>query len=110
LLRAVAAGDESVLRNLRCICSPDAWLKVVLGFDVERDRAEIERLALPDLSTEYVNIVLVAKYREAGFEIFEAQSPPPSALLELHTSWSRRLAEGSNRSFLRIVARAKSSE
>jgi 16S rRNA (adenine(1408)-N(1))-methyltransferase len=105
LLRAVATGEEAVLRNLRSICSSNACLKVLLGLDLERDRAEMKRLALPPLSLDYVNTVLAKKYREAGFEIVAAESSP-SPLTELHTSWARRLAGSSNRSFLSIVARA----
>lgn len=106
LLRAVVIGDESVLRKLRRICAPNALLRVVVGLDDERDRAEIDRLKLPPLSPDYVNVRLVAKYRKAGFEIIETVSLPPAALPELHTSWARRLQRGSNRSFIRIIARA----
>ena len=106
LLRVVATGEESVLRNLRGICSSNARLRVFLGLDVERDRAEIERLGLPGLSADYVMAALVPKYREAGFEIVEVQSLATAALDELHTSWSRRLQYGSTRSFLSIVAQA----
>jgi hypothetical protein len=105
LLRAVATGDESVLRNLRRICASDALLKVLIGLDPERDRSEIERLALPALSTDYVNGILVTKYRNAAFEIVETESLSSSSLWELHTSWARRL-QSSNRSFMRITARA----
>jgi 16S rRNA (adenine(1408)-N(1))-methyltransferase len=110
LLRAVAMGDESVLGELRRICAPNASLRIVVGVDDERDRTEMARLGLPPLSADYVKATLVAKYRKAGFEIIETVSLPPAALPELHTSWARRLQRGSNRSFIRIVARAIDSE
>ena len=103
LLRAVATGEESVLRNLHGICSANARLKILLGLDVERDRTEIERLGLPTLSLDYLNATLVRRYREAGFEIVETASS--AVLPEMHTSWGRRLQKSSNRSFLRIAAR-----
>jgi 16S rRNA (adenine(1408)-N(1))-methyltransferase len=106
LLRAVAAGDELVLKKLRGICAPNALLKVVIGLDDQRDHAEIERLGLPPLSADYVNARLTAKYRKAGFEILEIVSLSPAALTELHTSWARRLQGGSTRTFIRIVAQA----
>ena len=105
LLGAVATGNDTILRNLRALCAPDACLKVLIGLDAERDRSEIERLALPPLSIHYVNAFLVTKYRNAAFEIVETENLPPSSLRELHTSWARRL-QGSNRSFMRITARA----
>jgi 16S rRNA (adenine(1408)-N(1))-methyltransferase len=110
LLRAVGLGETLVLRNVRRICSPNARLKVFLGLDSERDRAEIERLALPTLSTDFVSAVLAPKYREAGFEIVETESLPSSSPPEMHTSWARRLQRSSRRSFLRIVAQAIGEE
>jgi 16S rRNA (adenine(1408)-N(1))-methyltransferase len=110
LLRAVGLGEALVLRDLRRICSPNARLKVFVGLDSERDRAEIERLALPVLSTDYVSAVLAPKYREADFEIVEIESLPSSSLPEMHTSWARRLQRSSRRSFLRIVAQTIEEE
>lgn len=110
LLRAVVIGDESVLKELRRICAPNALLRVVVGLDDERDRAEIDRLKLPPLSPDYVNASLIAKYRKAGFEIVETVSFTSAALPALHTSWARRLQRRSTRTFVRIVARSVSRE
>jgi hypothetical protein len=52
LLRSVAVGDEEVLRGLRRIAAPDAWLEVLIGIDEERDAAEARRLQLPALTEE----------------------------------------------------------
>ncbi len=57
LLRSVAAGDEDVLRSLRRICAPECLLEIVIGMDEERDRSEIERLGLPQLSPEHLKNV-----------------------------------------------------
>ena len=110
LLRAVAIGDESVLRKLRRICAPNALLRIVVGLDDERDRAEIDRLKLPPLSRDHVNASLIAGYRKAGFEIVETVSFTSAALAELQTSWARRLQRGSTRSFIRIVAHSISCD
>jgi 16S rRNA (adenine(1408)-N(1))-methyltransferase len=42
LLRGVVVADHPVLRMLRSLCSNNALLKVVVGFDGERDRGELE--------------------------------------------------------------------
>lgn len=78
----------------------------MLGLDLERDRAEIERLELPALDANYLNVVLPARYASAGFEIVRVESLTGSALSELQTSWAKRLRAGSSRSFIRIVAKA----
>jgi 16S rRNA (adenine(1408)-N(1))-methyltransferase len=106
LLRAVAAGDEDVLRNLRRICSAEALLEVVIGLDPERDISELERLEIQTLSIEHVDSVLAHKYRSAGFEILERGIIAQSKWPEFQTSWAKRLKGSANRSLLYIIARA----
>jgi 16S rRNA (adenine(1408)-N(1))-methyltransferase len=106
LLRAVASGDEAVLRNLRRICSDGAWLELVIGLDPERDRSEVERLGLPHLSAQFLKEVLEPRYQAAGFEVTETGILPPSEWPPLRTSWGQRLRCGAGRSIFYIVARA----
>ena len=106
LLRAVALGEETVLRNLRQMCAAGAFLRVVIGVDVERDRAELDRLGIRSLDVEYLREVLPATYAKAGFEIVKTETLAGSSLTEVQTSWAKRLKAGHNRSFVRIVARA----
>ena len=106
LLRAMATGDAVVLRNLRRVCAPDAWLEVVIALDPERDRAEIERLGLSPLSLEFLETTLIPRYRAAGFEVVEYGSVPPSEWPQLHTSWAQRLRGGAARPLTYLIARA----
>lgn len=106
LLRAVAAGEPVVLQKLRRICSQGALLEVIIGLDPSRDRSEIERLCLPALSADYVDSVLLPKYRDAGFEIFERGELSPAEWRALHTSWAKRLQGNQNRSVIYFIARA----
>ena len=106
LLRVLATGDEAVLRNLRRVCAPDAWLEVVIALDPERDRAEIERLGLSPLSPEYLETTLIPRYQAAGFDVVEYGSIPPSEWPQLHTSWARRLRGRPDRPLSYLIARA----
>ena len=106
LLRGVAGGNQIALINLRGICSSDALLRVTFGLDPERDRAEIERLELPIFSTEYIDSTLAGHYRTAGFEIIGSETLGTSDWSRLETSWAKRLKENTNRSVVRILARA----
>jgi len=98
----VLGGDS--LSNLRRLCVPGALLKVVVGLDLDRDRAELRRLELPALSADYLNNALTLKYRGAGFELFQIEQLVE--LNELGSSWAKRLARNPNRTFMRILARA----
>jgi 16S rRNA (adenine(1408)-N(1))-methyltransferase len=106
LLRAVAAGDQSVLRNIRRVCSSEALLEVVIGLDAERDRTEIERLELRPLTIEHIDSVLAPHYRSAGFEICERGTISAAKWPELHTSWAKRLKGNTSRALVYIIARA----
>jgi 16S rRNA (adenine(1408)-N(1))-methyltransferase len=106
LLRAVAIGDEAVLRNLRRICAAGAWLEVIIGIDPERDRSEIERLGLNPLSGEFLETVLKARYQAAGFNVLEAGVLPASEWPRIGTSWAQRLRGGGERSLIYLIAQA----
>jgi len=106
LLRAVVAGDEAVLRNLRRICAPQARLKIFMSLDSARDRSEIERLGLPQISPVFLHTVLRPRYEQAGFEILAAERLSDAAGTELRTSWAKRLRENKQRSLIYIGARA----
>ena len=106
LLRVFAAGDVDLLRIVRRICSTGAMLEVVLGLDPSRDRSEIERLELRELSLEFVDRVLVPRYASAGFEITERGIRPASEWPEFNTSWAKRLQGNEQRPITYLIARA----
>ena len=109
LLRSVAIGDELVLRNLRRICADGAMLEVLIGLHPDRDLAEIARLELPPLTTEYLDEVLVPKYRAAGFEIVERGTISPLNWPELASSWAKRLSHSAERNLIYLIARAEAA-
>ena len=97
LLRTVATGDEEILKALRRISAPECLLEIVIGIDADRDRSEIERLELPQLSPEYLEKVLIPKYKAAGFEPLESGTLRSSEWSKLETSWARKLQGGDRR-------------
>lgn len=106
LLQAVATGDAHTLQNIRRICKEGALLEIILGLDPARDRSEIERLSLPDITLEHVDDVLSPLYLAAGFEIFERATLLPRDWPDLKTSWAKRLKGNRNRPLLYLIARA----
>ncbi len=106
LLGAVATGNESVLRDLRRICSAEALLEIVIGFDPVRDVSELKRLQIPSLSLDYIDSFLATRYENAGFAIIERGVLPQSEWINLQTSWARRLKGRAGRSLAYIIGRA----
>lgn len=106
LLSAVAGRDVMSLNNIRRICSAHALFRVVLGVDPSRDKAELARLQLPELSLNYIDSTLSRNYREAGFEIIERRILNPAEWREIETSWAKRLRGNTNRLGIYLGARA----
>jgi 16S rRNA (adenine(1408)-N(1))-methyltransferase len=108
LLQAVATGDEAVLRGLRRICAPGAFLEVVVGLDLARDKSAIEILGLKFLTNEFLERTLIPRYEASGFEVLEKGVFAPSDWPRLDTSWAKRLQGGVGRTLIFLIARAKS--
>lgn len=106
LLRAVVSGDESVLKSLRRICAPECLLEIIIGIDEERDKSEIERLELPQLSSDYLADILIPKYEAADFELLETGVLDSLDWSKLETSWARKLQGGANRKVTFLILKA----
>jgi hypothetical protein len=78
LLRVVAPGDETVLRNLLRICTPGALLEMNIGLDPERVPI-YNGNAWPETPTdEFLEQTLISRYVASGFDILEKQVFAPS--------------------------------
>lgn len=104
LLRAVALGNEEILHSLHRIAAPECLLEIIIGIDLERDRAEIERLEIPALTIEYLETVLIPKYEAAGFEVLEKGVLNQSEWSRLETSWARKLQGNESRKVVYLIA------
>ncbi|MGI8897018.1 MAG: hypothetical protein ACR2IB_01370 [Pyrinomonadaceae bacterium] len=106
LLGAVATGNEVVLRDLRRICSADALLEIIIGFDPVRDVSELKRLEIHSLSLDHIDSFLAPRYETSGFAIIARGVLPQSEWASVQTSWARRLKGRAGRSLTHIIARA----
>lgn len=109
LLRAVAAGDEHVVRSLSRIAAPGCMLEIVIGIDPKRDKIEIERLDIPELTPIYLHSYLIPKYIAAGFEFVETGILEKSQWSSLDTSWAKRLGTNSQRKVIFLIFRTQKS-
>lgn len=107
LLKAVAAADEKVLTSLRRISAPGCLLEIVIGIDADRDKAEIERLDVPDITPIFLHSYLIPKYRSAGFTLLDHGKLDPAEWSNLDTSWAKRLSGNSDRKVTYLVFQAE---
>lgn len=104
LLKAVAIGDELILKSLRCLCRKEARLEVLISFDPARDGSELARLGLPELSREYLEQKLVPAYETNGFVIEDYGIVPSSEWSEIESSWARKLRDSATRVLIYLHA------
>ena len=91
LLKAVATGDAEILVSLKRIAAPGCLLEIVIGIDRERDKAELDRLDVPELTPIILHSFLIPKYIAAGFLFVESRTLPRAEWTRLETSWAWRL-------------------
>ncbi len=106
LLKGVATGDETILKNIRRICAPDAVLEMIIGVDKERDQSELHRLDIKSLSEDFIQSVLLDRYQKGGFHIKEFGEFEPGNWPDICTSWAQRLRINDKRSLLYLIAEA----
>jgi 16S rRNA (adenine(1408)-N(1))-methyltransferase len=97
LLRAVATADNAVLRSLRRIARTGCLLEIVVGIDPVRDRTEIERLDIPELTPIFLHSYIVPRYSAAGFTLVDHGKLTQPEWTRLETSWARKLQGNSDR-------------
>ena len=106
LLKAVATGDEAVLRSLRRIAATECLLEIAIGIDPERDKTELARLEIPDLTPIVLHSFLIPKYIAAGFEFLEHGTMDAAEWSRLDTSWARKLQGRSGRCVIYLTFQA----
>lgn len=106
LLRAIATGEPNVLRGLRRLMADGGLLEVVIGVDAKRDRGEIERLNLPEISLDHISSVLAPRYLACDFDIREKGDLAAHEWPHLQTSWARRLSGNDRRRVVYFIAAA----
>lgn len=106
LLRAVATADEKVIASLRRVAASGCLLEIVIGVDPERDKAEIERLDIPELTPIFLHSYLFPKYSKAGFTLLDHGRLNQAEWSRLETSWARKLQGNSDRKVTYLVFRA----
>ena len=104
LLKAVATGDELILKGLRRLCRRGVRLEILIGVDVTRDAAELARLGLPDLSAKYLEQELVPTYEANGFAIEDCGMLSSTGWPEVESSWAKKLRRSAKRVLIYLHA------
>lgn len=94
LLKAVVEGNPAVLANVARVSRPAARLEVLINYSLFTDPVPLEVQELPDLTFEYVDGQLAARYAEAGITILEKIWLDKEGMQIAPSTWGKRLAHG----------------
>lgn len=103
LLRGVSIADQSVLASLRLIANSGCLLEIVIGIDPDRDRSEIDRLDIPQLTPIFLHSYLFPKFAAAGFRVIDHGTLNHDQWSRMETSWARKLQGNSDRQVTYLV-------
>lgn len=92
LMRGIILGDAQVVGNLAGLLSPAGTIRIILNTRIFSDPIPLEAQGLPELTPSYVAEELAPIFLNYGIELVDAGSLPPEDLLDLGTTWARRLS------------------
>ena len=106
LLRGLVLAEPALLEAIRRICRPRALLQIVLTYSAAHEPNVVAALALPQLNLDYIDGVLTPAYARFGLASFDRHVARPEELLDVATSWGKRLLASRDRDVYIIRARA----
>jgi 16S rRNA (adenine(1408)-N(1))-methyltransferase len=105
LLKEVVEADADFLKGIRKICRPKAQIRIVFGYNQLSEPTVTSKLSLPVLTANYLETVLINKYRENGFEMKVSQLDK-TQIKAIPTTWAKKLAYGKDREFFEFRGRS----
>lgn len=95
LMRGIIECDETVLGNLARLAVKDASLRIILNTRVFDNPVPLDVLGLPEITVAYAETVLRPAFSRHGFTLTEARFLAPEELIDLATTWAKRLSHRS---------------
>ena len=92
LMRGLILGAPDVLSGIAALCTPGCAITALLNTRIFSDPIPLEAQDLPELSSTYVANELQTRYAAHGLELASVGDLAPEALLELPSTWAKRLS------------------
>lgn len=92
LMRGIIEADETVLGSLTNLAADNAHLRIILNTRVFDDPVPLDVQGLPEVTIDYAETVLTPAFSRHDFTLTEARFLAPEELLNLATTWAKRLS------------------
>lgn len=99
LLAGVVKTESLILEKISKCIKTEGQLRIILGYDTDLEPTESQRLELENIDLEKI-VKELAKFNLKNTEI---QKLTKDEMLEIETTWSKRLAFGKNREIFRLA-------
>lgn len=95
-------GSEDILSSIKNISKSKSTLEVCIAYSDLYESNEIQNRQLPELSVQYIETILKAKYSAFGIHIRIVDLWDNDKLKSIDTKWAKKLAFGKSRAFYYI--------
>jgi 16S rRNA (adenine(1408)-N(1))-methyltransferase len=101
LLKAIVEQSDWAVSGINALFKPKGKLEIILGYSLENEPTETQRLNIPDLNEEVIHNI-ISKYVLYGYKLLGFSVIDKYNLRKLKTTWGNKLAFGTNRPVFKI--------
>jgi len=105
LLKSISAPKINEVIKLKSLLTPTGEMEIILGYSQEFEPGETQRLELPEITEEHIEKVIFPIFKQAGFNNIVFQALDKQSLVQIQTTWSKKLAFGKDRQVFKIQAK-----
>lgn len=103
LLENIVVPTKGGLDKLLELLKEKGELEIILGYAQELEPSETKRLNLPPIHLGLINDIIVPAFEERGFHTKEFYEMTKKQLVDVETTWAKKLRFGRDRRIYKIV-------
>ncbi len=103
LLKEMVSPSKEHLDKLSNLLKENGELQVVLGYDENLEPTETARLDLEKIDEDRLTLETIPTFENAGLKLKELKKLSKTELIELETTWAKKLSYGGNRPVFSMV-------
>lgn len=103
LLETVVKASEKTVTDISKLLTKEGHLEITFGYTPELEPSESERLDLPIIDNDFIEIRLIPQFQNGGFELIEVDTINKGILNTLDTTWAKKLSFGADRPIFKLI-------
>ncbi len=102
LLKHTVQGSNHVIKNLVRVAKNKSRLTMYFNYNSKYEPTKMEELEIPDLSDEYINNIMIPKYKSSDIQITSYKQLGNEDIKSVNAKWGKKLAFGRERAIWEI--------